>query len=235
MEKLHYYTAAATRELDRLAIEDYNIPGYELMQRAANAAFTALLECWPNVKNIIVLCGTGNNGGDGFIIAGLAKKLGLQVDLFVAGDLSSISGDAKKAMVYAFSLGIKVNSALEFNRIIRNKDNKSKTGEVIIVDALLGTGLTGKVRDPFTHLINDINNSSLPVLAIDIPSGLCSDSGEILGNAVKADVTITFIGRKIGLVTNSGTKLVGKLIFDDLNVPQDVYSKVSAVKIIEPG
>jgi NAD(P)H-hydrate epimerase len=235
MEKLHYYTAAATRELDRLAIEEYNIPGYELMQRAANAAFTALLETWPNVKNIIVLCGTGNNGGDGFIVACLAKKLGIQVDLIVAGDLSSISGDAKKALDYALSLGLKVDSALEFNRIIKNYDIKSKTGEVIIVDALLGTGLTGKVRDPFTQLINGINDCSLPVLAIDIPSGLCSDSGEMLGNAVKADVTITFIGRKIGLVTNSGNELVGRLIFDDLNVPKAVYSKVSATKIIEPG
>jgi hydroxyethylthiazole kinase-like uncharacterized protein yjeF len=232
MEELHYYTAAATRELDRLAIEEYNIPGYELMQRAANAAFTALLKNWPNVKNIIVLCGTGNNGGDGFIIAGLAKKYGLKVDIYVAGDVSRISGDAKTALDYALSSELDIITASDHKYVIKNQINNSnnKTGEIVIVDALLGTGLTGKVRDPFTDLIKNINDSSLPVLAVDIPSGLCSDSGEILGNAVKADLTITYIARKIGLITNTGPEFTGKLLFDDLNVPDDIYTKVSFVK-----
>jgi hydroxyethylthiazole kinase-like uncharacterized protein yjeF len=232
MKNPHYYTAAATRELDRLAIEELNIPGFELMQRAGNAAFNCLLNNWPNVTKIIVLSGIGNNGGDGFIIAGLAKKHGLQVKLFATGDLSKINGDAKKALDYTLSLGLKVSPILEFNRIFKKQqeDSKSKTVELVIVDALLGTGLNGTIREPFTHLINAINASSLPVLAVDIPSGLCSDSGEMLGNAIKAEVTITFIARKIGLISNSGPEFVGKLLFDDLNVPDDVYKKVSFVK-----
>lgn len=233
MQTLHYYTAAGTRELDRLAIEDYNIPGYELMQRAANAAFTALLRNWPNVKHIIVLCGTGNNGGDGFIIAGLAKKFGLAVELYVAGDVSKIFGDAKTALAYALSSELEINPAADLTYRIKKhsgESKKNKNAEIVIVDALLGTGLTGKVREPFSHLITEINASTLPVLAVDIPSGLCSDSGEILGNAVRADLTITFIARKIGLITNSGPEFVGKLLFDGLNVPDDVYTKVSYVK-----
>jgi ADP-dependent NAD(P)H-hydrate dehydratase / NAD(P)H-hydrate epimerase len=234
MKKINYYTAAATRELDRLAIEEYNIAGFELMQRAAKAAYNALLKNWPNVKKVFVLCGTGNNGGDGFIMAALALKSGIDVELFVAGDLSSISGDAKIALEYALSSGLIPIPAYEFNQRIEQQDkfNKSTFDEVVIVDALLGTGLSGKVREPYSHLINDINSSSLAVLAVDIPSGLCSDTGETLGSAVKADVTITFIGRKIGLKTNSGTKLVGKLLFNDLNVPKAVCSRVPVSKVI---
>ena len=234
MTKLNYYTAAATRELDRLAIEEFNIPGFELMHRAAKAAYEALLKNWPTVKKIIVLCGTGNNGGDGFIIAALAKQSGIDVDLFVAGDLSKVFGDAKKALDYALSSGLKPLPAYEFNQINSQQNNSTKNtiDDAVIVDALLGTGLSGKVREPYSHLIDDINSSSLAVLAVDIPSGLCSDTGVILGSAVKADLTITFIGRKIGLATNSGSKLVGKLLFDDLNVPPAVYARVPVSKVI---
>ena len=237
MKKINYYTAAATRELDRLAIEDFNIPGFDLMHRAANASYNALLKNWPNVQKIIVLCGTRNNGGDGFIIAALAKESGIHVDIFVAGDLSSISGDARTALDYALSTGLKPLPANEFIQKIRqqNNYNKSTLDKVVIVDALLGTGLRGKVREPYSHIIDAINSSSLAVLAVDIPSGLCSDTGTILGSAVKADLTITFIGQKIGLATNSGSKLVGKLIFDDLNVPKAIYSKVPVSKVIQSG
>lgn len=225
MAKIHYYTAAATRELDRLAIEEYNIPGFELMQRAGKAAFNALLKTWPNVKKLIILCGTGNNGGDGFIIGGLAQEAGLQTDLFIAGDSANIKNDALKALDFATNLGLNLRPVSDFYNTIKSKDC-----DVVIVDALLGTGLTGKVREPYSDLINKINISALPVLAVDIPSGLCSDTGESLGATVKADMTVTFIGRKIGLITKSGPELVGKLVFDDLNVPEAVYAKVSFIK-----
>ena len=225
MENIHYYTAAATRELDRLAIEEHNIPGFELMQQAGKAAFNALLEKWPNVRKLIILCGTGNNGGDGFIIGGLAQEAGLEIDLFIAGDITNIKGDALKALEFATKLGLSTRPASEF--FVVTKDNPHNT---IVVDALLGTGLAGKVREPFFDLINKINTSALPVLALDIPSGLCSDTGETLGVTVKADMTVTFIGRKIGLITNSGPELVGELVFDDLNVPEAVYTKVLFIK-----
>lgn len=225
MTKILYYTAAATRELDRLAIEEHNIPGFELMQRAGKAAFNALLEQWPDVKRLIILCGTGNNGGDGFIIGGLAQEAGLQAELFIAGDSTNIKGDALKALDFATKLGLRACPASDFYSAIADKPRN-----VVLVDALLGTGLTGKVREPFSDLINEMNSSNLPILAVDIPSGLCSDTGETLGVSVKADITVTFIGRKIGLVTNSGPEFVGKLLFDDLNVPEAVYLKVPSLK-----
>jgi len=231
MKKFHYYTAASTRELDRLAIEKHNIPGFELMQLAGKAAFNALLKNWPKVNKIIVLCGSGNNGGDGFIIAGLAQSNNLQVDLFIAGEKSSIKGDAKKALDFALKRRVIIRTASEFsnsyqNFKIKNKSGQSKDGDTVIVDTLLGTGLSGDVREPYSSLINQINSSNLPVLAVDVPSGLCSDTGKILGSAVKANLTITFICRKIGLILGSGIELSGKLLFDDLNVPKAVYSKV---------
>ncbi|PCJ43697.1 MAG: NAD(P)H-hydrate epimerase [SAR86 cluster bacterium] len=226
MKKPRYYTAAATRELDRRAIEEHNIPGFELMQRAGKAAFNALLQNWPDIRKTIILCGTGNNGGDGFIIAGLAKTAGLEVDLFVAGDISSIKGDALKALDYALNNGTHTHPATKFYTADIEYKNRKDSGNTILVDALLGTGLSGKVREPFTQLINQINACNLPVLAVDIPSGLCSDTGKILGVAVKADLTITFIGRKIGLIRRSGPELTGKLLFDDLNLPEVIYSNV---------
>lgn len=224
MGKIHYYTAAATRELDRVAIEEHNIPGIDLMQRAGQAAFNALLRTWPNVKKLIILCGTGNNGGDGFIIAGLAQEAGLQTDLFIAGDSSNIKGDAFKALNFALQLGLNTRPASEFSA--STVGIKSNACDIVLVDALLGTGLNGDVREPFSQLINQINNSNFPILAVDIPSGLCSNTGKKLGATVKADMTMTFIGRKIGLIKNSGTELAGKLLFDDLNVPEAIYSKV---------
>ena len=127
MKNPHYYTAAATRELDRLAIEELNIPGFELMQRAGNAAFNCLLNNWPNVTKIIVLCGIGNNGGDGFIIAGLAKKHGLQVKLFATGDLSKINGDAKKLWTMHYLWDLRFH---RFWNLTASLKSKKKTAKV---------------------------------------------------------------------------------------------------------
>ena len=221
-------------KMDQKVIREYGIPGIVLMENAGRGAAVLTREHFGNIQGqkVAVISCIGNNGGDGFIIAGLANTSGIEVELFVAGYLSSISGDAKTALDYALSTGLNVIHAHEFSQLIKKQDasKNSKADETLIVDALLGTGLSGEVRNPFKQLINDINDSPLPVLAVDIPSGLCSDTGKVLGTAVKADLTITFIGRKIGLVTNSGTQHVGKLLFDDLKVPADVYTKVPVSK-----
>ena len=232
MEKLRYYSAAASRELDRLTIEEYGIPGFELMQRAGRAAFDALLTKWPDTRKLIILCGTGNNGGDGFIIGVLAQNYGLQVTLFLAGNKSRIKGDAKKAMDYALKHKVNISPSDGFTHF--QNEELPDSGNTVLVDALLGTGLENEVREPFLHLIEQINNIGLPVLAVDIPSGLCSDTGEVLGQAVKADMTVTFIGRKIGLIKKSAPEYIGELKFDDLGVPAEVYSRVSSIEGITP-
>lgn len=212
------YTAEQTRELDRIAIEDCGIPGIRLMSRAGQAAFELLLSEWPEPEQLHIYCGTGNNGGDGFIVAGLAQRRGIAVAVYQIGDADKIGGDALLARDNALADGVQITAFAA--------DVAPASG--VIVDAMLGTGLTGDVRGDYVDAIELINNSGLPVLAIDIPSGLCSDSGRVLGSAVRADSTISFIGSKRGLLTGSAPAMVGSLHFADLDVPADIYTRVPA-------
>lgn len=210
------YTAAAVRELDRVAIADCGIPGAVLMKRAGRALFAELLQRWPQPAHVHVFCGTGNNGGDGFVVAALARQRGLAVTVWQVGDPGRIGGDALAARTLALQDGVAV---LPFDGGV--------PGAGVIVDALLGTGLNGAVRAPYTDAINAINNSGLPVLAADIPSGLCSDSGRIWGCAVKAAATVSFIGLKQGLFTGAGPDCAGAVAYADLAVPADIFARVA--------
>jgi len=210
------YTAAQSRELDRCAIRDYAIPGITLMSRAASAAFDALLRTWPDPERIQVLCGTGNNGGDGFLIADLAHKRGIPVNVLQLGDPAKIRGDALLARQQAQANGVPID-AFETTPLL---------GVGVIVDAMLGTGLGGEVRDEYREAIDMVNSHSTPVLAVDIPSGLCSDTGRVLGLAVKADLTVTFIGLKRGLFTLAAADYTGAIEFDRLGLPPEVYELV---------
>jgi hydroxyethylthiazole kinase-like uncharacterized protein yjeF len=223
MNPVKYYTAAQTREFDRLAIEQYHIPGFELMCRAGHATWEALQSRWPEVKVLLIFCGTGNNGGDGFVISSLAKRAGLEVTVILAGDPEKITGDALKAKQQALADRVPIIQASQFNRL---EPEPGVTGSTVIVDALLGTGLAGSVRAPYKRLISLINANALPVVSVDIPSGLCSDTGVILGSAVKADLTVTFIARKIGMILAQGPQYCGDIIFDTLGIPDAIYQEL---------
>ncbi len=210
------HTAANSRELDRRAIEQLGIAGAHLMQRAGRAAFNALLQRWPEVEQIHVCCGTGNNGGDGFVIAALAQARGIPVSVWQVGDPAKIGGDALLAKQMA-----------EREGVVSRPFDASELKAGVIGDALLGTGLGGDVRAPFLEAIAAINDAGLPVLALDIPSGLCSDTGSELGLAVRADLTVTFIAAKQGLLTGRGPACCGELRFDDLQLPTDLLAQVA--------
>ena len=212
------YTADQTRELDHCAIEEHGIPGIVLMSRAASACFECLRRVWPQATHIHVLCGTGNNGGDGYLIADLAHKRGISVFVHQLGDVSNIHGDALSARKQALANGVTIQA---FNAASFEPEDSA-----IIVDAMLGTGLGGDVRGPYPAAIAAIACSGLPVLAVDIPSGLCSDTGRVLGCAVTADVTLSFIGLKRGLFTLDGSDYTGVIEFTDLEVPAQVYQRV---------
>lgn len=211
------YTAAQTRELDRCTIEDHCVPGIILMSRAAQSAFECLCGVWPESEFIHVLCGTGNNGGDGYLIADLAHKRGIAVRVLQLGDAGKIQGDALTAREQAIANGVDVQAFAQ---------HKLEAG--VIVDAMLGTGLGGDVRGDYVDAIELVNDSGLPVLAVDIPSGLCSDTGRVLGRAVRADVTVSFIGLKRGLFTLDAPDYTGAVHFTDLQVPTEVYSQVES-------
>jgi len=212
------FCAAEVRELDRIAIEDRDIPGYTLMSRAGEAAFEVLKAAWPDARRVAVFCGGGNNGGDGYVVARLAKLAGLDVCVMHAGEPDRVQGDARTALEAAGEAGV-APEPLSVNGI----DNAD-----VLVDALLGTGLERPVSDSFRDAVQAMNTHPAPVLAIDIPTGLHADTGAVLGDAVRASHTVTFIGRKRGLYTGFGPEFTGAVHFANLGVPQDTYSGVTS-------
>ncbi len=220
---LDLYSAQQVRDLDARLIAA-GTPGFELMRRAAHAAWRALRRQWPDAGEITVLAGHGNNAGDGYLIAALALRAGWRVRVLAVGEASRLSGDAASAHGEARSVGVAI-------------DAWSERAELrgVLVDALLGTGLGGEVREPYASAIGAINASGLPVLAVDIPSGLSADTGQVLGCAVHADLTVTFIGLKLGLFTASGPDQCGELAFDGLDADPALISEDGVARRLAPA
>lgn len=220
-QSMPLYRCAEVKELDRTAIENEGIAGIRLMKRAGRALLRELLSRWPEPRAITVLCGAGNNGGDGYVLAALAAQRALPVRVLCLANPEKLKGDARSAYEYAVQEGVGVSPfSLEV------ADNADFQGG-IIVDAMLGIGLSGAVRESYVEAIAWINQSAMPVVAADIPSGLCGDTGAVLGTAVRADVTVTFIGCKQGLLTGRGRALSGEVVIDELDVPPTVYQAVT--------
>lgn len=217
------YTAEQVRLLDTIAIEQFNIPGFTLMQAAASVAFNKLMEKWPQTRHVQVFAGSGNNAGDGYLVASLAKEQGLSTEVITLCEPEKLRGDARLAAEWAAKQQVLITpfSAFDFEH---EKDH----AHPVVVDALLGTGLDREVTGDYAKAIEFINSADRPVLAIDIPSGLSADTGTCLGVAVTADVTTTFIGLKQGLLTNQAGDYVGELIYHDLDVPDRVFTSESS-------
>jgi NAD(P)H-hydrate epimerase len=209
------YNTEQVRELDRIAIFDQGIAGLTLMKRAAEACISRLLDQWPSPGQVAVLCGSGNNAGDGFIIAGLLANRGISAVVGLVGKLPRPDSDAGFAYEFCKESGVRVVGG---EQALKDSD--------LIVDALLGTGVIDQVRPEYAEMIEAMNTSNSSILSVDLPSGLCADTGSVLGACVQADVTVTFIGYKLGLLTNDGPEYVGELVFDDLDVPAAVYEQV---------
>lgn len=201
------YCADQVREIDRRTIANER-DGFALMQRAAGTAWRWLRARWPSAKSLTVFCGGGNNGGDGHVLAALAAREGWQVQRLSLTPRSRLHGDALRAALLADE------ACVEWREW---RKGVAIEGEVI-VDALLGTGFSGDLRILYADAITAINDSSRPVLAIDIPSGISGDDGSERGLSVKADMTVTFIADKLGLHTGRGAARVGELVLDSLGV-----------------
>jgi ADP-dependent NAD(P)H-hydrate dehydratase / NAD(P)H-hydrate epimerase len=216
------YNAEQCRELDRLAIQQYDIPGYVLMQRAARAAWRSLLRHWPHPTLLTIYCGGGNNGGDGLVLALLAREKNIPTDLYLLADPESLRGEAKQAYADAVAGGV----------VILRELAAAAPTDGVVVDALLGTGLSGAIREPYRTAIEQINATDVPRLSLDIPSGLCSETGDVVDVAVLADLTITFIGMKLGLLTGKGPTYCGEVQFDGLGVPEPLYDGVQPLAML---
>jgi NAD(P)H-hydrate epimerase len=209
------YTAQQVRDLDRCAIERHGVPSYELMTRAGHATLNALRQAWPEARSLAVYCGPGNNGGDGYVVARLARAQGLRVQVIAVAEPARLQGDARRAYDDFVSAG---GSSESPDQAMRTTD--------VIVDAMFGTGLAREVSNGTAELFASINASHRPIVSVDIPSGLDADTGRVLGAAIRADLTVSFIGRKQGFYLGAGPDHVGRLVFDDLAVPASVYDEV---------
>ncbi|WP_423064097.1 NAD(P)H-hydrate dehydratase [Candidiatus Paracoxiella cheracis] len=209
------YQNRQIRELEKFAIDE-GIEEYQLMLAAGNAAFNTLIAHWPEAKRISICCGKGNNGGDGLVVALLAHEYGLEVSVLLMGELSQLKNAAAKAATACQKAGLSLNQF----------DTDTQLQDDLIVDALLGSGLSGEVGEPYRSAIAAINAAECPVLAIDVPSGIDVDTGSILGCAVKADVTITFIALKRGLYTAQAPACCGEIVCDSIGVSDHLFRKV---------
>lgn len=202
------YSSAQVRALDAHAIEALRIPAYTLMKRAGEAALRHLRARYPLAHRIVIVCGGGNNGGDGYVLARFAQAAGLAVTVLAASDPQRLRGAARQAFDDFRTNGAQAHP---FTASLLEE------GE-IVVDALLGTGLRGEVRAEYAAAIRSMNQSGRPVFALDVPSGLDSDAGVPLGEAVHADCTVTFVGLKTGLLVGEGPEYAGTVFFDDLEL-----------------
>ncbi|NVK37197.1 MAG: NAD(P)H-hydrate dehydratase [Gammaproteobacteria bacterium] len=208
---LPLHTAAQCQQLDQFCIQDLGMDGFELMQQAAQSAFAVLLSQWPHVSELIIVCGKGNNGGDGFEMAALAVEHEMSVQLVFEGDVTLLKGEAKQAAKRALDSGLSVLSAEQVDW---------ERSNCVIVDALLGTGTKGAPSGVYAELIARMNASGHEVLAVDVPSGLNATTGQCEGVAVRATLTVTMLLNKQGLYTGDAKDYVGEVRLASLGVPK---------------
>ena len=223
------YLTAQIRQLEQIAVEQFGIQEEELMARAGLGAFTTLKRLWPHAKSVSVICGTGNNGGDGYVIARLAHQHGLNVKIYYLGDRNQLQGPAAMAHQACLAAAVPIES---LTTLLGQDSNLEQlvtclNQSDLLVDAMLGIGLQGEVRAEVASVIEALNATTKPVLAIDTPSGLDVDTGCVLGCAVQATATVTFIGMKPGLLTGSGPDYCGQVECHDLQIPSQAYSEIN--------
>ncbi|MGF1548512.1 MAG: NAD(P)H-hydrate dehydratase [Thiotrichales bacterium] len=216
------YTAAQIRAIEGDAIQQRGIPGYALMQRAGQAVTAALMPLLEGDALVRVLCGAGNNGGDGYVVARLLRQAGHRVAVVSLADPALLRGDAALArdawLAIEGRIERKVAAVAEYDWT---------------VDALLGTGLQRPLDGELLRLVQAINASGRPVVAVDIPTGLSSETGMPLGAAVRAQLTVTFIGYKLGHFIGEGADWCGRILLDDLGAPAVSYVEVASAATLD--
>jgi len=221
-------TAAEMRELDRRSVDEFGIPALVLMENAGLRAADEAAKMLKTVSGakVVVLCGRGNNGGDGFVVARHLYNKGACPQVFLASKIEDVlvrSDAAGMNLEMALNIGVAVKEVLD-GEAAQQVPPALSTAD-LVVDALLGTGLSGKVREPVLALIRMVNECRRPVLAIDIPSGLCSDSGSVLGAAVKATKTVTFALPKQGFFIGEGPAHCGEIVTVDISIPRQLLAE----------
>ncbi|MEM1097554.1 MAG: NAD(P)H-hydrate epimerase [Planctomycetota bacterium] len=232
-------TAEQARAIDRYAIDVLGLPGIVLMENAAINVASVVLDTLENAVEldrdrfvVSVLCGGGNNGGDGYAVARQLVGFGVEAKVFAAKPVAEPTGDAAINAAACERLGISVE-------VCENAEHAAKAAETwrrshAIVDGLLGTGFTGTVRDGLAGVIDAVNavkrerGDRLAVVALDVPSGLDADTGAVGGSAVRADTTVTFVAPKAGFAAAEAEAWTGRVIVADIGLPDAAISAALA-------
>lgn len=193
------------RAVDRWAIETIGVSGVVLMENAGRSAAEL---AWAKLEDVArprvcIFCGTGNNGGDGYVIARHLLNRGVQVEVVICGDVAKIHGDAKANLDILEHLGCAAERLRPDRSDLAAAVRAMAEGADMVVDALFGTGLQGQLRSDYQGLVNAINALGVPILSVDIPSGLDCDTGEPLGAAIRAACTVTFVAVKKGFLASA--------------------------------
>ena len=222
-ELLPLYDADEMRALDRAAIETLGMPGAVLMERAGLGAAHEIIQRFGDAGPAVIVAGPGNNGGDGFVVARHLLAAGMEARVLLMGAVTGLGEDARLYLRVAERLGVPVARRPEAAAVRR-----ALRGAGVIVDALFGTGFAGRPRAAAAAAIEAINAAGRPVVALDVPSGVDASDGTVAGAAVRADLTVTFHGPKIGLVVAPGSGHAGQVVVADIGIPPQLETPTSA-------
>ncbi len=212
---------AAVRDLDRRAIEEHGIPSFTLMENAGREAAREVLALRRAAGPVVVLCGPGNNGGDGLVVARTLLHRDVPVEVAFVGareQLAAGSADVQLNLALWRDVGGEVAVCTTAEEVAERARSWSEAS--VLVDALFGTGLSRPLASPWTDAVRAVEAAGVPVLSIDLPSGLDADTGEVLGAAVRADVTVTFLAPKLGFQLREGPRLAGRVLVAEIGVPK---------------
>jgi NAD(P)H-hydrate epimerase len=223
--------AAQMREADRRAIDDIGIPSLVLMENAGRQAVAAMEAMYSDLtdRRVGLLCGRGNNGGDGFVIARTLAQRGVDVAVYVIGRVADVRGDARVNLEILGRLGLTVVEVSDSQAWELHFSEVSDC--TLIVDAIFGIGLSAPVSGFIESVITDVNASGIPVVAIDLPSGLSADSAEPIGPSIEAGLTVTLAAPKLPLVLPPGETRAGDIVIADIGIPVDVLEHVDGPRV----
>ncbi len=231
MNHAHPMTRAQLREVDRRAMEMYGVPGVVLMENAGRNAARIIRKLHAELRQndraipVTIVCGRGNNGGDGYVIARHLHNVGLPVELFLAAPIASLSGDAAVHARIVEKMKLPTHPFDSPESIKAHRGKLLQSG--IIVDAILGTGFTGEIRPPLDVIIEAMNAAPRAIrVAIDVPSGLDCDTGAAANATVRAEHTITFVAPKIGFDAAGADEYTGRVVVADIGAPIELIRQV---------
>ena len=216
-------TRDQVRNIDKQALERYHIPGIVLMENAARAVADLVWKMYGHQdRSVMILCGGGNNGGDGLAVARNLHNRGCKIDIILSGDPARYSGDAKINWDIVQAMGLPIGQLEEAKKLAEARDVD------LIIDGLFGTGLTKTPREPFGEFVGLIETLGVPVIAIDVPSGLDCDTGKPLGPCVRATHTVTFVAEKVGFANADSKQYTGEIILGNIGCPRELIDEIAS-------